>query len=402
MAKKKKWLKLRHKILTAVLRVFVHPYTVLKYNIKVERFKEQGKRAYLVLFNHQTAYDQFFVSMAFRGPVYYVASEDIFSMGWLSSLIKYIVAPIPIKKQSTDVSAVLNCMRVAKEGGTIAMAPEGNRTFSGKTEYMNPAIVPLVKKLKLPLALYRIEGGYGVHPRWSDEIRKGKMRSFVSKVVEPEDYLKLSDEELFELIKNELFVDEAVADGEFLSKNRAEYLERAIYVCPYCGLSEFESNGAKMKCKKCELEIVYNENKTISANEENFPFEFINDWYEYQNEFIKNTSLENYRENPIYCEKANLYKVNLYKNKELVFENASLKLFENKITFECENQTREFLFEDVSVVSVLGKNKLNFYFGDEVYQISADKRFNALKYVHIFYKHKNVTRSDTNEQFLGI
>ena len=402
MAKKKKWVKFRHKLITAVLRVFVHPYTVLKYNIKVERFKEQGKRAYLVLFNHQTAYDQFFVSMAFKGPVYYVASEDIFSMGWVSSLIKYIVAPIPIKKQSTDVSAVLNCMRVAKEGGTIAMAPEGNRTFSGKTEYMNPAIVPLVKKLKLPLALYRIEGGYGVHPRWADEIRKGKMRSFVSKVVEPEDYLKMSDEELFELIKNELFVDEAVAQGEFLSKNRAEYLERAIYVCPYCGLSEFESSGAKMKCKKCNLEIVYNENKTISANTENFPFEFINDWYEYQNEFIKNTSLPDYCDNPIYSETANLYKVNLYKNKELVFENASLKLFENKITFECENQTREFLFEDVSVVSVLGKNKLNLYFGDEVYQISADKRFNALKYVHIFYKHKNVTRGDDNEQFLGL
>ena len=45
--------------------------------------------------------------MAFKGSVYYLASEDIFSNGWVSSLIRYLVAPIPIKKQAADVKAVL-------------------------------------------------------------------------------------------------------------------------------------------------------------------------------------------------------------------------------------------------------------------------------------------------------
>ena len=47
----------------------------------------------------------------------------------------------------------MNCIRVAREGGTIAMAPEGNRTFGGSTGYMNNAIVPLAKKLGLPTNL---------------------------------------------------------------------------------------------------------------------------------------------------------------------------------------------------------------------------------------------------------
>ena len=175
--KKQKWIKFRHRPVRAVLNVTLGVYSKWKYGITVEKFRQQGDRPYLILYNHQTAFDQFFVGMSFRGPVYYVASEDLFSKGWVSSLIRFLVAPIPIKKQTTDIGAVMNCIRVAREGGTIAIAPEGNRTYSGKTEYMSSAIAPLAKKLKLPIAFYRIEGGYGVHPRWSDKVRKGKMRA---------------------------------------------------------------------------------------------------------------------------------------------------------------------------------------------------------------------------------
>ena len=54
--------------------------------------------------NHQTAFDQFFIGMTFKGAVYYVASEDLFSNGWVSSLLRWLVAPIPIKKQTTPAA----------------------------------------------------------------------------------------------------------------------------------------------------------------------------------------------------------------------------------------------------------------------------------------------------------
>ena len=193
-------MKYRHRIVRNVAYAVMYPYTRIKYGIEIERFRAQGDRAYLILMNHQTAFDQFFVGMAFKGPVYYVASEDLFSNGWISSLLRWLVAPIPIKKQTSDISAVLNCVKVAKEGGTIAIAPEGNRCYSGRTGYMNPAIASLAKILKLPVALFRIEGGYGVHPRWSDVVRRGKMRAYVSRVIEPEELAKLSKQELLEQI----------------------------------------------------------------------------------------------------------------------------------------------------------------------------------------------------------
>ena len=171
----KKWLQPHHKVVVPLLKFFLAPVIRWMYGLKVEKFKEENGRQYLVLANHQTGFDQFFPSMAFRQHLYYVASEDIFSMGWLSDVIRWIANPIPIKKQVTDIKAVMSCMRVAREGGSIAIFPEGNRTFSGETAYMNPAIAGLAKKLGMPIAFFKIEGGYGVQPRWSDVRRKGKM-----------------------------------------------------------------------------------------------------------------------------------------------------------------------------------------------------------------------------------
>ena len=156
--KKKKWIKLRHRIFKSILWLTLGTYTRLKYSIKIDKLKDSGKRNYFILSNHQTAGDQFFVGMAFKKHLYYVATEDLFSNGFVSKIIKYLVAPIPIKKSTNDVNAVMNCMRVAREGGSVALFPEGNRTYSGKTEYIKPSVAQLAKALKLPIAFFRIEG----------------------------------------------------------------------------------------------------------------------------------------------------------------------------------------------------------------------------------------------------
>lgn len=401
--KKTKWLKFRHRVVRNMAYAVISIYSKWKYGITVEKFKEQGNRAYFVLMNHQTAFDQFFLGMAFKGPVYYVASEDLFSKGWISSLIRWLVAPIPIKKQVTDINAVMNCIRVAREGGTIGIAPEGNRTYSGKTEYMSPAIAPLAKKLKLPIALYRIEGGYGVHPRWSDTLRKGKMRGYVSRVIEPEEAAAMTNEELLAEIEKGLYVDEGVADGIFKSAKRAEYLERAMYVCPFCGLSTFESHGNEIQCTKCRREITYGEDKRLTGVGFDFPFPFTTGWYDYQKDYINKLDVTQYTEKPLYREQSNLSEVIVYKEKRLLRENAKIALYGDRIVIDEGKENQLCLsFADIMAMSVLGKNKLNIYYGDHVYQLKSHKRFNALKYVNIYFRHKNITRGDENAKFLGL
>ena len=402
MKKQKKWMKFRHKVITKLASWVLYPYTRLKYHIKIEKFREQGNRQYLVIMNHQTAFDQFFVGFAFRGPVYYIASEDLFSNGFISTLLRYAVAPIPIKKQTTDISAVKNCIRVAREGGTIALAPEGNRTYSGKTEYMKPAIAKLVKALKLPLAIFRIEGGYGVHPRWSDVVRRGSMRAYVSKVVEPEDYKGLSDTELMDMIQRELYVDEGQVTGEFHHKELAQYLERAMYVCPDCGLTTFESHGDVITCKTCNKQIRYLPTKELEGVNCSFPFRFVTEWYEYQCDFINNLDYAEYVQIPAYRDKAALYRVILNKNKELLDEDVQLCLYGDRITLKGAKTDLLVPFDSAQAVTVLGRNKLNMYLDGDVYQIKSGKRFNALKYVNFFHRYKNCKEGNEDGKFLGL
>ena len=401
-SKKKKWLKFRHRVVRNLLYFPMKLYTRLHYGIRIDKFKAQEKRPYLILLNHQTPFDQFFVGMSFRGPVYYMATEDIFSLGWVSSLIRYLVEPIPIKKQTTDVKAILNCIRVAKEGGTIAIAPEGNRTYSGRTEYMSPSIAPLARKLGLPIVLYRIEGGYGVEPRWSDVVRRGKMHSYVSRVIPPEEYASLTDDELFAIIRDGLHVDEAKADAEFHHKRRAEYLERAVYVCPDCGLTTFESHGDTVTCLNCRKQIRYLPDKRLEGIGFEFPFTFVAEWYDYQKDFINRLDVLQLTEAPLYRDTAALRRVIPYERKETIAEEARFSLYGDRVLVEWEGTSLLLPFDEVTAMAVLGRNKLNIYHGGNIYQVKGGKRFNALKYVHIYHRCVNIRKGDPHEQFLGL
>ena len=403
MRGKNQWIKKRHHIVRNLLFLILYPYTKWKYNIHIEKFKSEEKRPYLVLYNHQTAFDQFFVGMSIKQPVYYLATEDIFSMGWVSSLIRYLVAPIPIKKQTLDISAIKTCMRVANEGGVIAIAPEGNRTFSGKTEYINPSIASLAKKLNLPILLYRIEGGYGVHPRWSDVVRKGKMRSFVSEVIMPDEYENLSKTELFNRINEGLYVDEVNDNRIFYHPKRAEFLERVLYVCPDCGLSSFKSSKDKLKCINCGKTITYDCSARLHGIGFDLPFSFVGEWYDYQKEYINQLDVTFFSEEPIYKEIISLYEVVVYKKKRLIKKDTAVYLYGNRIVInDFGNENFEFGFDKISAVTILGKNKLNVYADGKVYQLKGEKRFNALKYVHIYNRYKNISRGDTDGKFLGL
>ncbi len=399
--REKKWLKKRHAVVRNLAFSILYPYTKLKYGVHIEKFKKHPAGPYLILYNHQTVFDQFFVGMSVSGPIYYVATEDIFSNGWVSSLIRYLVAPIPIKKQTLDVSAIKTCMRVAKEGGTIAMAPEGNRTYSGKTEYINPAIASLAKKLGLTILLYRIEGGYGVQPRWSDVVRKGTMRAGVSDIITRDEIEKLSKEDLFDRISRGLAVNEATSENRYHHPKRAEYLERAIYVCPRCGLSSFESNGSTVRCKTCQMQVEYTD--TTELNGEGCPFSFVSEWYDYQKRFINELDVTQYTDKPLYTESADVFEVVVYKNKRQIAKDATLSLYGDRVVITSpETSFEPFWFSSVNAVTVLGRNKLNIYTDGTVYQIKGGKRFNALKYVHIFNRYKNIKRGDGVGEFLGL
>ena len=229
------------------------------------------------------------------------------------------------------------------------------------------------------------------------------MHAFVSRVIEPEEAAALSREALFEEIRDGLMVNEASADAAFVSKRKAEHIERAVYVCPFCGLSAFQSSGNEAECRTCHRKIVYGEDKQITGIGFDFPFRFFNEWYEYQNAFVNQLDLSVYKNSCMFTDTADISEVIVYKKKKRLFHHAEVSLFGDRIELKDAGIRRLALpFREISAAAVLGKNKLNVYHEDKIYQFKGGKQFNALKYVNLYYRYVNLMSKDNNGKFLGL
>ena len=232
------------------------------------------------------------------------------------------------------------------------------------------------------------------------------MSASVELVITPQEYADMTNEQLYEKICQGLFVDESKDDGNcYYSKHLAEYLERAIYYCPNCGVTHFESKGDIFECKTCGLTVKYNPNKQFSMFDGSTPpYQNVNEWYEAQKTFVKEY-IPTHTDKVIACDNGiNLYKVILFKNKKKICKKATITLTDHSIKITAKKYALDLSFDgQVSSMTVLGRNKLNILTDDDVFQITGDKRFNALKYTNFFYRYKNHKEgNDGINQFLGL
>lgn len=377
--KKKKpiWVKNRHKRVFAFLRVLMTPFVRLRYNFKCEKSK-LPKGSYLIISNHQSTMDPFFLSLSFKFPIYFIASDDIFNLK-VSPLIKYLVAPIPKSKSMKDLTAMKNVILVIKEGGAVGIFPEGNRTLSGGQWELDDAIAKLAKNLKVPLVIYNISGGYGADPRWGHCVRKGKMNGYIKRVISPEEISTLSVEELFKIIKTELKVDDTNLNIKFQNRKRAEYIERVLYICPVCGaVSSFVSHKDKFICKNCNVSAEYTPNLKISPTVE--VYNRIYEWFEWERNEIVNRVLSGekfFDDNIIFRES-----IKLKRKKKLLGDRVTIDI--ENLTISSKKGQMVFPLKDITAITMVGKKKFNFYFSDKILQVKGNKRFCAIKYVHIF------------------
>jgi 1-acyl-sn-glycerol-3-phosphate acyltransferase len=121
--------RLRHKIAYAVLRPFFELYIRFFYGFKLNKYKLNGN--YLILSNHVTMFDPFFVAASFNFPIYFVASNDIFAYRLVTKIIKYLVEPISKTKNEVDFATIKEIIMMSKAGGSIGLFLSGNATYSG-------------------------------------------------------------------------------------------------------------------------------------------------------------------------------------------------------------------------------------------------------------------------------
>ena len=385
--KKKKWCKVRHKFWFTIMRPIFSFLFWKKYGYKAENYKLDRKQNYLIICNHSCSLDPFMLGKSFFRPIYFVASDDLLKNGFISKIMKHTVAPIPIRKGTMDISSIRNCISIAKEGGTIGIFPEGNRTYSGEISYLGINLVKFIRKLDLPLIIYHIDGGYGLDPRWGKKSRRGKgSRGYVQRVLSKEELCSLKDEELLKIINTNLS-QEISPSLRFKSKEKAEYLERVLFVCPKChALETLVSEKNAIRCKCCSLEATYEEDLSFSSNEPSFKFKKVSEWMNYQKEYLKDLAIE---ENKVLLGDEKVTLISCLEGKEKEVELVG-KLQMNSKSFIIKGEKEiQFFFKDIKQVENQGKHKLLFYIGKDYYEFKGGERFSSYKYYLMFNRINN-------------
>ena len=385
--KKKKWCKVRHKFWFTIMRPIFSFLFWKKYGYKAENYKLDRKQNYLIICNHSCSLDPFMLGKSFFRPIYFVASDDLLKNGFISKIMKHTVAPIPIRKGTMDISSIRNCISIAREGGTIGIFPEGNRTYSGEISYLGINLVKFIRKLDLPLIIYHIDGGYGLDPRWGKKSRRGKgSRGYVQRALSKEELCSLKDEELLKIINTNLS-QEISPSLRFKSKEKAEYLERVLFVCPKChALETLVSEKNAIKCKCCSLEATYEEDLSFSSNEPSFKFKKVSEWMNYQKEYLKDLAIE---ENKVLLGDEKVTLISCLEGKEKEVELVG-KLQMNSKSFIIKGEKEiQFFFKDIKQVENQGKHKLLFYIGKDYYEFKGGERFSSYKYYLMFNRINN-------------
>ena len=208
----------------------------------------------LLLANHNTDLDPGFVGIASEEPIYFVATEKILRMGLLTPVLMNLFHPIIHYKGKAGISSVKEILARLKENRNVALFPEGNRSFNGLTGDFLSSTGKMAKRSGATLVTYRLRGGYFTSPRWSTSFRRGRVYGEIAAVYPPEILNKMTEAEVNEAIRRDLFVD-AYADQEkdrisFKGKNLALGLESTLFACPACGMiSTLHSQGDRISCR---------------------------------------------------------------------------------------------------------------------------------------------------------
>lgn len=241
---------------------------------------------YLVMPNHTSFWDPFLVSAFVPDPVYYVTSDSNFR-SWILNFLLGLVGAIPKTKVLSDFDTVRNILRIKQSKGVIGIFPEGRRSWDGKTLPIVPSTAKLVKLLKVPVVLVRMQGAYLSLPRWARSSRRGELTVSYELALTPEQISTTDAGEIYDRLCAGLEYDEcewmAPRNLAFKGRRRAERLEQLLYVCPDCSsLGKLASQGNRFRCLACGYTVRYEPDGRLTTANGTRRFENVRPWNEWQ------------------------------------------------------------------------------------------------------------------------
>ena len=331
--------------------------------------------------NHVNAWDPLLVAMSLRQKqVYFVASEHIFRLGFVSRLLNWLVAPIARRKASSGTDTVKACLRHLRDGHSICLFAEGEQSWDGLINHILPATGKLAKSSGATLVTYRLEGAYLSKPRWAKTVRRGRVHGHPVNVYPPELLKTMSAAEVNAAIERDTFEDAWARQREwqqdYRGKKLAEGLERAMYLCPRCRrFGQLKTEDARIFCS-CGFETRVTKRGFFAPAE---PFETIADWERWQKEALHARDFVQEGEALFGDEDVTLTQITADHGETLLARGA-LRQFADRLC--CGEES--FALAEIRGMAPVQTYLLLFSCHDRYFQIRSDKGANLRKYLEIW------------------
>ena len=276
-------------------RFVVKIYNAFVLHAKIRRNYKTDK-PYLMLINHQSYYDFFYVvRLAGKDYVNFVVADKMSNTKRNRWFIKNLKA-ITRGQFSSDFTSIKKIKATLDAGICVAMFPEGKITADGVTGKITKSTGKLVKWLGYPVVAANIRGAYSQNPVWNPALHYHKKSEIEGRLLfSEEDIKRLSVAEINAAIEQALYVNDNVYTAEnriSRGASRADGLEKLLYTCPFCN-SEYELSASKGKltCGKCGATFEYTSDGLIAGAGE---YDRIDKLYGLQKEIAAKRADESY------------------------------------------------------------------------------------------------------------
>lgn len=206
---------------------------------KVLRNEIKGVQGpFVVIANHQCAYDFVNLICATSRPMSFVISNSFFNSLPIRGFLQKM-GVIPKQQFQTNVADMKKMKAVIDNGQPLVIYPAGLMCEDGLSTPIPAATFKFLKWLGVDVYVARSYGSYFVMPKWSKGMRPGRTSIDIYKLFSKEELSEMSVDAIKEATCNALLFDayrEQEANPQHYRKNdNLNGMEHVLYICPHCG-----------------------------------------------------------------------------------------------------------------------------------------------------------------------
>ncbi len=197
------------------------------------------------------------------------------------------------RKYINDMNLIRNIKYcIEKLGNTFVLFPEARYSLDGCTSYIPSSTAKLIKVLKVPVVVLKIQGNFITCPQWNKINKKTHVEAQMVQIITREECKDISLDEIANRIREHFTYDDYKWQLENQIKidhpKRAEGLHALLYKCPHCKEeSQMDSKGAKLFCNACGKTWEMDEYGQLHALDGKTEFSHIPDWSNWERACVR-------------------------------------------------------------------------------------------------------------------